>query len=622
VTVALLAALLAASPAKVEPGTLVFAPEPAAIELTIPGADSIEARVVNGAGTLSPPSSLGDGRFKTQLTFPAQRFPQVALLLVEAKGSGGRKRHWLALPLLANANLKIETKPSATVTVSIGELKYGPATADARGRLNLPAKVPPGFAKAEVVAVDRAGNSTTSALDLSPVPFVRSAAILVKERANPDEPVELEVYAVESDGRPLVDAAQVKAFAARGSCDNATRKENGIFVVTYRAPKDIAEGKDVVTVSVGDSPGQKVEVPLSGGGAAKVVIELSAPSYVAGSGTRVGVKALVKDAHGNPAPGLAPAVKVDFGTLEETPAGPQLVLPDKFGGRKEVQVRATAAGLSGEATLALVAGPPVKASLKMPANVQAGAQAEGKLEATDQFGNTVAPDAVAVESKSGQRATLAPSDDGNLKVAWEAPKDGRSGDVELEVRAGEMSLTRAAIEVLPYERPWAINVGAFITGAHNFGQASSFGPRVSLGLRFGRSGFELGLEGAYAWHPPVYPAALENDPGNDVTFQANAWQLALAARYTLRLASLLSLHLAASVGGQYTAAKVTIDGQDPMPREFWSPLIRGAVGAGLHVAIGRIVLQLEYAYAQPPTGVQVKGNLGGLGLALGYVAAF
>jgi hypothetical protein len=261
--------------------------------------------------------------------------------------------------------------------------------------------------------------------------------------------------------------------------------------------------------------------------------------------------------------------------------------------------------------------------LKLPANVQAGAQAEGKLEATDQFGNTVAPDAVAVESKAGQRATVAPADDGNLKVAWEAPKDGRSGDVELEVRAGETSLTRTAIEVLPYERPWAINVGAFITGAHNFSQASSFGPRVSLGIRFGRSGFELGLEGAYAWHPPVYPAALENDPGTDVTFEATAWQVALAARYTLRLASLFSLHLGVAAGGQNTTATIRIaDVPDETVRNFWTPLVRGAVGAGLHVAIGRIVLQVEYTWAVPDKTERVHGNLGGFGLALGYVAAF
>jgi hypothetical protein len=623
VTAALLALALAAAPARIEPSALMLAAEPAAIELIVPGAEGLEAKVMNGAGSLSGVVAAGGGKFKATFQFPAQRYPQLALVLISARQKGGvRQRHWVALPLVANANLKIETKPSATVTVSIGELKFGPATADARGKLSIPAKVPPGFATAQVVAVDRASNSTTSALDLSPQPFSRAAAALVGQRVTPDALSELEVFAAEGDGRPLADAATLKVSAARGTVGAPQQRAAGVFSVSYRAPREVGDGKDTVSVTAGDAPEQTLEIPLVGGAGAQVAIELGAPAFIAGSGARIPLKAVVTDAHGNAASGLQAALSVDFGAVEETPNGPQLMVPDAFGGRREVKVRATAAGLSGEAALPLKAGAAVKAQLELPANVSAGAQAHGRLIATDAYGNTVEPDAVEVTTKSGRAATVQRGSDGALEVSWEAARDQAPGDVELEARSGGASLSRRTIEVLPFERPWAISVGAFATGAWNFAQARSFSPRLAAGLRLGRSGFELGVEGAFAWYPLLDKTAHTTDGGSNSSLEATAWSVAFAARYTLRLAAHWSLHAAGALGGQFTSATINVPGFEQLQTGFWSPLIRGAIGAGFHLAVGRIVLQVEYAWAQPPPNAPVRGNLAGLGVALGYVAAF
>lgn len=621
-TAALLALLLSAAAVQVEPSSLVFGPAPAELTLQVPGAESVRVRAANGVGEVSAPAAAGPGRFKVQYTFPQARFPQVALLVVEARAASGETSlHWLAVPLLATASLKVETKPLAEVTVSIGDARFGPAETDAKGRVSIPARVPPGFPTAQVVAVDRAGNSTTTTLDLAPQPFARAAAALREPQASPDAPVEVEVFAVEPTGAPLVDAAPLQVKAARGTVDAPTRQADGVFVVRYRAPASVGAGKDALSTAVAGGPGSTFEVPLRPGGAAQVVLVLSEPAFVAGSGRPVGVTASVVDVHGNVQPGVRPQVVVDLGRLEETDGALQWVLPDAFGGRTSAKLRGAAGALRAEAVLELQPGPPRTAALTLPLNAPAGTEVRGRLDARDAWKNPVAPGAVEVVSSRGRPARVTAGEDGTLQVAYAVAKDDPTGDTDFEVRSGAQALSRARLEVLRPERPWAISVGAFVTGAWNFSQARSFSPRVGAGVRLGLSGFEAGVEGAFAWYPRL-DAAKTLDGLNDASTELTAWSVGASLRYSLRLAQRWSLHASGTLGAQATTATVTAPGFETSTNTGWGLLLRGAGGVGLHALAGRVLLQLEGTWAPAPAGGRVRGNLGGLGLALGYVASF
>src|SRR3990167_4320291 len=111
----------AATPVRLEPATLTFGPPAAALEVVAPGASAVKLECsACGDGAISAAEPAGEGRFRARFTFPSERFPRVVLLSVETTSGGKKGASWVALPLLANASLKLETKARASVTVSIG----------------------------------------------------------------------------------------------------------------------------------------------------------------------------------------------------------------------------------------------------------------------------------------------------------------------------------------------------------------------------------------------------------------------------------------------------------------------------------------------------------------------
>jgi len=128
----LLAALvLGAVTVKSEPAAVTLGKDSAAqLEVLAEGAERVT--VTASAGTVGPVESLGAGKFKARFTPPADKHPQVALILAEVEIKGERSFGWYALVLKARATLDIDTKPRAKVTAKVGTETFGPAVADAR----------------------------------------------------------------------------------------------------------------------------------------------------------------------------------------------------------------------------------------------------------------------------------------------------------------------------------------------------------------------------------------------------------------------------------------------------------------------------------------------------------
>src|SRR5439155_4860184 len=104
----------------VEPALLKFGEAEARLEVDTPDGKITGAVAVNGVGAVLGVEPTATGA-RVHYAMPKERFPQVLILRLEVQTkSGERVFRWAALPLVANANLKIETKPRATVQVSIG----------------------------------------------------------------------------------------------------------------------------------------------------------------------------------------------------------------------------------------------------------------------------------------------------------------------------------------------------------------------------------------------------------------------------------------------------------------------------------------------------------------------
>jgi hypothetical protein len=616
----LLALFVAAAPVRLEPEALSFGPTEERLEVVLPAdATSVTVISANGIGAVSAAERVGPGRFAVKFTFPPERFPQLALLAIETQTGTLRERHWVALPLLANATLKLETKPLASVTVAIGALTFGPATADRTGKLELAAKVPPGYPAASVTAVDRARNKTTTPLDLAVRPFPCAAALGPADGASPDAAVEVDVFAVEPTGKPLASGEKVRAFGAKGMLGKLEPRGAGRFGLQYRAPNDVKSGRDDLGVLVEGFPASTAAIALRPGKPTQVAVTFGAPQYTAGGGGKLKVEAYVTDAYGNRAPGRAPQLKASFGTV--TADG--LELPDAFGGRKQVEVQAEVDGLKGSATLPLQPGPAQSAELVLPGNAEAGLSVEGQLKVRDAWGNPVEgrTDALAVTVNNDVAASIEPAGDGSFKVSVDVPRSQAHQDLDVAVKSDGKALVEREVTVLPYQRPWAVVASVQLAGAWNFSRAYSLSPRVWLGLRLGRTPVELGAEGAFLAYLQQQNAPT-SDGIDDAQTDVSAWAVALSARGALPLTSRVSLHAALSVGAQHATQRLVLTDTPVQTFAGWGFVGRGGAGAGVNLPFGKVLAQVEYGIAPAPRASRLQGNLGGLGLALGYVASF
>lgn len=131
------------SPAIVTPAKAVLGRD-ASIEVTV-------ANLPAGASVLVTPGHI-DG---STWTLPAERFPQVGLVIVaSADGTIVASR---AVPLWGQATLRVETAPLASVVVEIEGTYAGPVIADAEGVANVPMVVPPGATDGMTLATTTSG---------------------------------------------------------------------------------------------------------------------------------------------------------------------------------------------------------------------------------------------------------------------------------------------------------------------------------------------------------------------------------------------------------------------------------------------------------------------------------
>src|SRR3989441_722127 len=98
---------------------------------------------MGGSASAAPPRPTRKAR-PSPFATPDDGIPQVAIVMAVAAGEVA----WIALPLWAEGDAVVKTRPRGRITVEIGSQTFGPVTADPRGEVIVPVVVPPGVAQA------------------------------------------------------------------------------------------------------------------------------------------------------------------------------------------------------------------------------------------------------------------------------------------------------------------------------------------------------------------------------------------------------------------------------------------------------------------------------------------
>ncbi|MGQ0508611.1 MAG: hypothetical protein ACT4TC_25205 [Myxococcaceae bacterium] len=617
VTAALLAmAAMGALRVEVKPPHAVGgSSQTAVVELIDAGGGPWE--ISSNVGTVSAAELGRDGIWRARFSPPPQKFPQVAILYAQKKGTSDRR--WFSIPIHGTDTLKLSTKPNASVEVTVGTVSFE-GVANAAGKVEVPIVAPPGVATAQVKSVDRLGNARVKNVDLEPPPFPRVRfAPQGKATAswNDTGPLVIDLYAIERNGAPSNEDILVNAD--RGA---VVAEKNG-RLIRYTAPEEIGDGRARLRANLrssGTTDGE-LEISLTGGKAARLTLKANPAQYVAGSGAPLAVELVASDAKGNPLP-LA-GVTADFGTLTLAADGTgTLKVPDGFGERQEITF--SMGGTT--AKLPLVPGAPTAGTFQFERRlVRPGEPPHaGEVKLQDAYGNPVRGAALRLSAQQGEVALAEELGPGAYRVTYKAPPSGFRGEDLVTVRPEQSVLElSASLTVVPSRPAWAVAAGVMVTGSTNATKLLGGGGAGEVALTLARLPLELWIQGGVGFYREVR----QERPGDAV------YDLALpriffglgGLRGSLALTDRWALH--ASVGAGVTRVRSQVSVHDSATNEeiisddvsITLFTLRGAVGASFQFGPGRVLAEYQQSYARSPSSATVTGNLGSGSLAVGYL---
>lgn len=619
---------------RVEPPVLNFSAQASAqIEVQVVALDGAAAedasvKIRASVGRVSAVRALGGGRFRAQLTPPAEHYPQVSLIRIDVESaSAGRSVAWTSLPLQARADLRIQTKPRARVRVDVGDKSYGPATTDGLGRATVSAWVPPGISAALIHVTDTAGNTSEQPLDLKPRAFLRTQ--VAAEQAGTSwadaSPLWVEVYAVDAGGAPMTSGVDVLVSASSGTLGAPVPLGRGVFRYPYRASTAVGNGRVELRAAVtGLALVSTTTAELRPGPVQGVAIQVEPSGYQAGSGGVLSLSLRPVDAHGNalPASSAPGALRVtsDFGEVSGPPSEAALRLPDAFGGRVLVNLHAVILGtaLGSTAVVQLRAAEPVTARTHLSRRrIRAGEAVSVAVELADRFGNPVEHAVLTARTSSGAPTAVEDGGHGHYTVLAAVARTEPPGRLTVQVSAGRASALSAPITVTPFQRSWGPEVGVSLTGQTNFVLAQALVPRLELGLHLGRSNVEALVEGELDFYARATAPSGHFKAG--VETRLSGVGVAVGARASWPLSARFAAHGSLVVGFEGTGARLSAEGVTRRESQT-SLVLRIAAGASYALGQGQVYSQLEAS--EVPARGSVHGNLGGLGLGLGYLYGF
>ena len=587
------------------------------LHVAVPGATpDATLEVWTSAGTIANVRRESREMFRATWRAPAERYPQVALVLATVRGAGAQERAWLALPLVAHETLQITTKPRSQVELSLAGATFGPVRADATGKARIKVLVPPGQRTALVHVRDPFGNVNETSVDLRPPPFPRVRLLPLAERASwtDAQPIGLEVFAVTPQGLPAP-AAELTLSADRGALGTPQERAPGVFRVTFRAPESAGGFATVRATASHELPGDTARIALLPGPPARIRVRAD-PAQVSGAG-EVRITAEVVDERGNAVAMEGVRLSADAGTLQAEGAAALLRVPAAHEGRKEIRVSAVAGALSGTAAIALRSGAVEHASIRLPAVAREGDTIEPVVQLTDGGGNPVAGAALSVTAEGARAEAPRELGEGAYTFRLQLPRlAGPEGTAKVRVRAGIAEET-VSIPVLHDERPRDVLAGVFAGGQSNLSRANAFSLQAEIAAHPGLAAIEVLARTGFFQYAPA-----EASPGGiSQRAELRALTFAAGARASMPLRGRFSLHATLLAGALRSFGAISVQsGLAAGLRQGtaqWGLFGAAAAGASMGTANGRAFAEVQLA--QAPGRGDVAGNLGGVGLSIGYL---
>ncbi len=254
------------------------------------------------------------------------------------------------------------------------------------------------------------------------------------------------------------------------------------------------------------------------------------------------------------------------------------------------------------------------------------------LTFADSFGNPVTGATVEIVASRGKAEAIEELGGGRYVFRYAVQRTEAEGEARIEARVQSGKVTLAKnIAVLPYVAAVEIAAGALVKAHSNFALATGVSPAIEVAVR--KPSLRLPIEGLARAGTSFYAPAtnsLAHSGGAQAagTGIGGPW-FELGARHArpIRISanghvSPLAVHVAAAAGVRATSSEVRVTGgavgETPRALETtWHPQLSVGAGATYRLGPGRLVGELQYTYAQA-TG-QLVGNVGGLGLSVGYL---
>ncbi len=606
------------------------------VAVDVAGADAATfapLRTLATVGTLELPRATDTpGHFIARYIPPPDRFPQMALLVVEFGGGGRRLHAGTQIALEGSTVVPFHTVAGASVTMRIGEQSFGPVMADRQGRVEIPIRVPPGVRVGVARASDRNGTRETE-VDLQLPPFTR-IAVLAPPAIEAGSFAEVSVLGLSPDGTPAP-AATLALTASGGVVHSLGTSAPGEARFLFEAPRRLSGGAAALTATATGTPAARadVTVPLRGGPPARLVVTATTHTVVVGSGGGAILTFVARDAFGNPTVASGLTARVDGEPREVAldivgAATLAVPAPAAYVGRPQIAVEARLGTLLARDELRVTGGPPARVTVTLGASriVADGHQAvEVLVEAFDRSGTPTDIPELAWQTPDGQVMDVRGPNAGAYSGAYVPDRVREPSRHLIGVLAGPSVRAEAGLEVVP--PPERLLIGARAGVFYNFG--SSVGPAVfgeaMRPFQVKRQRFLAGLTLGYLRDDLTVGRVQGSARAHLTTDQMPV--LALARwRRTLSPSFELGAELGVGISYVRTALEVSNSGTPGEVVGTAHPLaLAGGAEMGIPLRPGRLVVGVRYLWidiGRTSQGDDIRGNSVGLLGDIGYRMAF
>jgi len=599
------------------------------VEVSGPGADVFApTRTFATVGTLEAPRPTGaPGHYAARYVVPAERYPQVALLVVELAGGAQRMRGVLRLPLHGTTEMALRTSPSAQVTLHVGEQSFGPVGADHLGRVKIPIEVPPGMRVGTARAVDHNGNVKETEVDLQPAPF-RRVLILAPGVLQVGSFVEVTVLGLDAVGEAAA-PGRLSLRATEGLVHAIGDGGPGEERFLVEVPRRVGSGALALTAAVAGSPVAHAElaVPLVAAPPASLTLSPSLRRLVIGGGAQARIVVSAHDRFGNPTSaeraeatvdGTATPVRVMAGGLA------MLVVPPPmfYDGKDRIAVEVALDAARARQDVLLTGGSPTSLSLAASdARVIADGtrSTELRVRAFDRNGTPTLVPGLSWDTPGGHLRAVRTPREGEYIAAF---VPDRTHDIHREVVAVSAGALRAVTSVEVAPPPVRFMASAHFGVFSNFGDLSGPAAFVELLAPFPRhtGRFAAGLTAGYLRGDETLSSV------NKATsrLEINQVPILVVARYRFGGTSEPQISAGGGAGVSLANTRFTPDlarSGAVVEASAWSVALQVDAEAAFPLRPGRLVVGARYLWVdlgRTSQGDTINGNTAGLMGDLGY----